>query len=51
VPGLRDAPQPTVYQPFLQANTGFGGMTLHVRLADAGEALGEVNRFAADFLL
>lgn len=34
-PALRDAPQPTVYQPFLQANTGFGGMTLHVRLAEA----------------
>jgi predicted permease len=37
-PALREAAQPVVYETFLQANTGFGGMTLHVRLADMNEA-------------
>ena len=32
-PGLRDAAAPMVYQTFLQANTGFGQMVLHVRAA------------------
>jgi predicted permease len=31
VPGMRDRPPATVYQTFLQANTGFGQMVLHVR--------------------
>jgi putative ABC transport system permease protein len=31
VPGLRDRTPPTVYQTFLQANTGVGQMVLHVR--------------------
>ena len=30
-PSLRDATPPTVYQTFLQANTGFGNMVMHVR--------------------
>ena len=30
-PSLRDATPPTVYQTFLQANTGFGNMVIHVR--------------------
>jgi putative ABC transport system permease protein len=30
-PGLRHRTRPTVYQTFLQANTGFGQMVLHVR--------------------
>ena len=30
---LRSGPQPLMYQPFLQTNTGRGQMTLHVRLA------------------
>jgi predicted permease len=30
-PNLREATSPTVYQTFLQANTGFGHMVLHVR--------------------
>ena len=30
---LRESPQPVMYQPFLQTNTGRGQMTLHVRLA------------------
>jgi putative ABC transport system permease protein len=30
-PGLRESPPPMVYQTFLQANTGFGQMVLHVR--------------------
>jgi predicted permease len=30
-PGLRDQPPPMVYQTYLQANTGFGQMVLHVR--------------------
>jgi len=35
-PGLRESPPPMVYQTFLQANTGFGQMVLHVRVsADA----------------
>ena len=32
-PGLRDRTRPTVYQTFLQANTGFGQMVLHVRVS------------------
>jgi predicted permease len=35
-PGLRDAAPPMVYQTFLQANTGFGQMVLHVRAAGEG---------------
>jgi predicted permease len=31
LPGRRDAAPPKVYQTFLQANTGFGQMVLHVR--------------------
>jgi putative ABC transport system permease protein len=34
-PSLRDATPPTVYQTFLQANTGFGNMVMHVRTAGA----------------
>ena len=30
-PGLRDETPPRVYQTYLQANTGFGAMVLHVR--------------------
>ena len=30
-PSLRDATPPTVYQTFLQANTGFGNMVIHAR--------------------
>jgi predicted permease len=37
-PALREAAQPIVYQTFLQAATGFGGMTLHVRLSEVHEA-------------
>jgi len=37
-PALREAARPIVYQTFLQANTGFGGMTLHVRLSVVNEA-------------
>lgn len=37
-PSLREAPSPIVYQSFVQARTGFGGMTLHVRLSDVSEA-------------
>jgi ABC-type antimicrobial peptide transport system permease subunit len=37
-PALRDAAQPIVYQTFTQASTGFGGMTLHVRMAELREA-------------
>jgi MacB-like periplasmic core domain len=37
-PALREAARPLVYQPYLQANTGFGGMTLHVRLSEIREA-------------
>jgi ABC-type antimicrobial peptide transport system permease subunit len=37
-PNLREATPPTVYQTFLQANTGFAQMVLHVRTArDTGE--------------
>jgi predicted permease len=32
-PGLRDETPPRVYQTYLQANTGFGQMVLHVRAA------------------
>ena len=35
-PGLRDRTPPTVYQTFLQANTGFGQMVLHVRASRSG---------------
>jgi hypothetical protein len=35
-PALRQAAAPTVYQPFLQANTGFGNMVLHVRAVGSG---------------
>ncbi|MGB2712600.1 MAG: ABC transporter permease [Vicinamibacterales bacterium] len=31
-PSLRDATPPTVYQTFMQANTGFAQMVLHVRV-------------------
>jgi putative ABC transport system permease protein len=37
LPALREAARPIVYQTFLQASTGFGGMTLHVRMSEAGE--------------
>jgi len=33
LPGRREATPPKVYQTFLQANTGFGQMVLHVRAA------------------
>jgi putative ABC transport system permease protein len=37
-PDLREATPPTVYQTFLQANTGFAQMVLHVRTTrDTGE--------------
>lgn len=36
-PDLRAATSPLIYQPFLQAGTGFGGMTLHVRLSTTSE--------------
>ena len=32
-PSLREATPPTVYQTFMQANTGFAQMVLHVRVA------------------
>jgi predicted permease len=35
VPGLRDRTPPIVYQTFLQANTGFGQMVLHVRASQS----------------
>lgn len=35
-PALREATPPTVYQTFLQANTGFGNMVLHVRATRVG---------------
>jgi len=37
-PALREAARPIVYQTFLQARTGFGGMTLHVRMSDVHES-------------
>jgi hypothetical protein len=37
-PVLREPARPIVYQPFLQASTGFGGMTLHVRMSEIREA-------------
>jgi predicted permease len=37
-PALREAARPIVYQTFLQARTGFGGMTLHVRMSELREA-------------
>ena len=36
-PSLREATTPLVYQTFLQASTGFGAMTLHVRLSEINE--------------
>ena len=42
-PGLRAQPVPTVYQTYLQANTGFGQMVLHVRaVRDSDEIVGPV---------
>ncbi len=38
-PALREAPPPMVYQTFLQANTGFGHMVLHVRTAGPADGL------------
>ncbi len=38
-PSLREAPRPLVYQTFLQANTGFAGLTLHVRASNRDPAL------------
>jgi putative ABC transport system permease protein len=38
-PALREATPPTLYQPFLQANTGSGQMVLHVRTSRSGEAI------------
>ena len=40
-PGLRESPPPMVYQTYLQANTGFGQMVLHVR---ASRASGDIIR-------
>ena len=37
-PALREAARPIVYQTFLQARTGFGGMTFHVRMSELREA-------------
>ena len=43
-PALREAPTPTVYQPFLQASTGFGQMVLHVNVAgDPGSLVRQVS--------
>jgi putative ABC transport system permease protein len=38
-PALREATPPTLYQTFLQANTGSGQMVLHVRTSRAGDAI------------
>ena len=38
-PTLRRAPDPTIYQTFLQATTGFGQMVLHVRVAHQSESV------------
>jgi putative ABC transport system permease protein len=38
-PALREAPSPMLYQTFLQANTGFGHMVLHVRTSRPGSDL------------
>jgi predicted permease len=44
IPGLRDRTPPMVYQTFLQANTGFGQMVLHVRAArDSAEIIRPVS--------
>jgi predicted permease len=44
-PALREATSPTVYQPFLQANTGFGNMVLHVRATRVGaDAIGRIRQ-------
>jgi hypothetical protein len=46
-PGLRDAARPMVYQTFLQANTSFGQMVLHVRASrEPDEILGAVTDLA-----
>jgi predicted permease len=37
-PALREAARPIIYQTFVHARTGFGGMTLHVRLSEPNEA-------------
>jgi ABC-type lipoprotein release transport system permease subunit len=43
-PGLRAQPVPMVYQTYLQANTGFGQMVLHVRaMRDSDEIVGPVS--------
>jgi predicted permease len=40
---LKSAPEPLVYQPFLQTNTGRGQMTLHVRASsDAGAIVSRI---------
>ena len=39
VPGVRDATQPKVYETFLQANTGFGHLFLHVRAVGEAAAI------------
>jgi ABC-type antimicrobial peptide transport system permease subunit len=38
-PALREPAAPLVYQTFLQANTGFSGLTLHVRAEHASVGL------------
>ena len=46
-PGLRENPPPMVYQTFLQANTGFGQMVLHVHATDE---TGEIVRSVTDLV-
>ena len=42
-PDLRGAAQPTLYQPFLQTNTGRGQMVLHVRVSsNAGPIIPQI---------
>jgi predicted permease len=36
-PALREAVSPTVYETFMQANTGFGHMVLHVRTSEGAD--------------
>jgi predicted permease len=44
-PALREATPPMVYQTFLQANTGFGNMVLHVRTTRVGaDAIGRIRQ-------
>jgi predicted permease len=44
LPALRETTPPRVYETFLQANTGFGQMSLHVRAArDAGDIMPAIN--------